>query len=229
MTMRRTDVQVQDALPEGAYAARAVLDAGTLDMIREANASYLGLVAERHARAPGAPVLGLPGGIVARVAALDAAARSRAARCRYTLFNMRFEDAPFWQCLVRDGPRAMPGGNPDDAAFVRTAVFFAWHLVQRGDLAAALALGMTPAVELAWRALPLSTLERAAMAALPQLGARWGGHPRFWPRLLEAAARNRDDLAEHVRLLGLQLLAADGYRAQLANQPLRERSTQNQA
>ena len=227
--MTRTDVQVHDTLPEGAYATRAVLDAGTLETVEEANASFLGLVAERHARTPGAPALGLPGGIVARVAALDAAARSRAARCRYTLFNMRFEDARFWSGALLDGPRAAPGSGPDDAPFARTAVFFAWHLVQRGDLAAALALGMTPAVEPAWRALPLSRLDRAVMAALPQLLARWGGHPRFWPRLLEAAARDRDDLAADVRLLGLQLLAADGYRAQLASQPLRERSLQSQA
>ena len=227
--MTRTDAQVQDALPEGAYATRAVLDAGTLETIREANAGFLGLVAERHARAPGAPALGLPGGIVARVAALDAAARNRAARCRYTLFNMRFEDAPFWRCVVLDAPRAAPGGSSDDAPFARTALFFAWHLVQRGDLTAALALGMTPAVELAWRALPLSTLDRAVTAALPQLVARWGGHPRFWPRLLEAAVRDLDDLAEDVRLLGLQLLAADGYRAQLAGQPQRERSAPGQA
>lgn len=226
--MTRTDVQVQDALPEGAYAMLAVLDASTLETVREANATYLGLVAERHARAPGAPALGLPGGIVARVAALDALARNRAARCRYTLFNARFEDAPFWRSVVRDGPRATHA-SAEDAPFVRTAVFFAWHLVQRADLAAALVLGMTPAVELAWRALPLSALDRAAAAALPQLVARWGGHPRFWPRLLDAAVRDRDDLADDVRLLGLQLLAADGYRAQLAIEPPRERSTPGHA
>ena len=227
--MTRTDVQVQDALPEGAYAMRAILDASTLETIYEANAAYLGLVAERHARAPGGPALGLPAGIVARVAALDAAARSRAARCRYTLFNLRFEDAPFWCSALLDGPRAAPGGRADDASLARTAVFFAWHLVQRGDLAAALALGMTPAVESAWRALPLSRLDRAVVVALPQLVARWGGHARFWPRLLEAAVRDRSDLAADVRLLGLQLLAADGYRAQLGNQSLRERSVQSQA
>ena len=227
--MTRTDVQVQDALPEGAYATRAVLEAGTLETLREANVAYLGLVAERHARAPGAPALGLPGGIVARVAALDSAARNRAARCRYTLFNMRFEDAPFWRSVALDTPRATLGGGPDEAPFARTALFFAWHLVQRGDLAAALALGMTPAVEQAWCALPLSTLERAATAALGQLVARWGSHPRFWPRLLEAVARDRDDLAAEVRLLGQQLLAADGYRAQLAGPPLRERSAPSHA
>ena len=222
--MTRTDVQVQDTLPEGTYAARAVLDAGTLDTIREANAAYLGLVAGRHACAPGAPAFGLPGALVARVAALDATARDRAARCRYTLFNMRFEDAQFWRGVARDGPRAASAGASDDAPFVRTALFFAWHLVQRGDLAAALALGMTPAVELAWLTLPLSTLERAATAALPQLVARWGGHPHFWPRLLDAATRGLEERAAQVRLLGMQLLASDGYRAQLAGPPLHERS-----
>ena len=221
--MTRTDVQVQDTLPEGAYAARAVLDAGTLDTIREANAAYLSLVAGRHARAPGAPAFGLSATTVARVAALDAPARDRAARCRYTLFNIRFEDARFWRSVVRDGSRALPGAS-DDAPFVRTALFFAWHLVQRGDLAAALALGMTPAAELAWLTLPLSTLERAAAAALPQLVARWGGHPRFWPRLLDAAARDLDERAAQVRLLGMQLLASDGYRAQLAGPAPVERS-----
>jgi len=93
-------------------------------------------------------------------------------------------------------------------------VFLAWHLAQSSELTAAVVLGMTAAVQQAWRGLPLSALDRAATAALPHLAARWGGHPRFWPKLLEAAAPVDRARADSVRLLGLQLLAAEGIGAE---------------
>jgi hypothetical protein len=95
-------------------------------------------------------------------------------------------------------------------------VFLGWHLAQNNELTAALALGMTPTAREAWRGLPLSALDRAAMAALPRLEARWGTHARFWPRLLDAASEPSGARLEAVRLLGLQLLAAGGMPASAA-------------
>ena len=62
----------------------------------------------------------------------------------------------------------------------------------------------------------MSAVAPAAAVAWPALRARWASHRLFWPALIDAAAA-RDELAvDRVRRLGLQLLAADGLRAQLA-------------
>lgn len=207
---------VNDSMPGGAYAARVAVDAATLTNIWHANAAFLALVAERRASAGGGPVYGLGAELAARVPAAGIAAE-RVAQCHYTLFNLRFEDAGFWSAALHGAaPTADAApGSPMEAAFVRTAVFLAWHLAQRNELAAAIVLGMTPEVQQAWRALPLAKLERAAPCAHVHLQARWGGHARFWPKLLDAARGTALDQSEHVRLLGLQLLAADGVRTQL--------------
>lgn len=227
--MRRAESVVQDALPDVAYVARAVLEEGTLDSVRHANDEFLGLVDRCHARSAGAaPVLGLGVENARRIAALAPAARAVASRCPYSLFNLRFEDASFWRAVVRDVERApplavSPAASPavpvapePEVAFTRTAVFLAWHLAQSSEFAAAIVLGMTPDVQATWRALPLPNVERAARLAAPQLRARWGAHARFWPKLLDAAEHPSAQQAERMRLLGLQLLAADGIRPQLA-------------
>lgn len=111
-------------------------------------------------------------------------------------------------------------GDAHVAVFALKAVFLAWHLARNSDGIAAVALGMTPPVIESWRRMPLSALDRCAGAALPYLAARWGANARFWEPLLDAAERagaNHAELsgaehAERVRLLGLQLLAADGCR-----------------
>jgi hypothetical protein len=210
---------VQDGIAPGAYATQAVLDPGTLAAIREANVSFLGLIARRQAAAPAEPAFGLPALHAAAVARLDAVGRRAVAACPYTLYNLRFEDAAFWRSVALDSDLPGAGSIADDATFARTAAFMAWHLAQSSELTAALVLGMTAPVQEAWRALPLSALDRVATVALPFLAARWGGHAGFWPRLLEAAAPDAVRRAETVRLLGLQLLAADGIRGAAARTP----------
>ncbi|MCZ8131233.1 MAG: hypothetical protein O9284_08000 [Steroidobacteraceae bacterium] len=215
-------INVSDSGPETAYLARGVLDAGTLDTIRQTNAAFLAMVARRLARSPaGSPVLGLEPALAVRLVALEPAGREAITRCPYTLFNLRFEDAAFWRGVVLDASRPTPGVADDESTFARTAVFLAWHLAQTGDFTAALVLGMASEVQEAWRGLPLSGLDRAAMAALPHLQARWGGNARFWPDLLAAAEKPGAGQAERVRLLGLQLLAADGYRTERARRERR--------
>jgi hypothetical protein len=206
--------EIHDAAEGGGYLAQAVLDESALDSIREANGGFLALVAQRQATRPQA-AFGLSEAAAAGIAALDAVGRRGAASCPYTLFNLRFSDAAFWRGIAR-GPRlAGSGGLTDEATFARTAVFLAWHLARNSELTAALVLGMTAPVQQAWRALPLSALDRAATVALPQLAARWGDHPWFWPKLIRSAASVDRAQADSVRLLGLQLLAAEGIRAEL--------------
>jgi hypothetical protein len=205
--------RIHDTADGGGYLAHAVLDPSALDSIRETNAGFLALVAQRHATQPGAGVFGLTAAAAAGIAALDAAGRRATASCPYTLFNLRFEDPAFWSGVVHEAGLAGSGSLADAATFARTAVFLAWHLAQSSELTAALVLGMTAPVQRAWRKLPLSALDRAATVALPHLAARWGDHPLFWPKLVEAPAPADRTRSHSVRLLGLQLLAADGIRA----------------
>jgi hypothetical protein len=197
-----------------------IVDGAALEAIQQANAAFLSLVARRADAESG--MFGLPPALAARIAALPTVARRAVAACPYTLFNVRFEDAEFWRDVAgactddRRGETLAPGGTVGagaEATFALKAVFLAWHLVRQGELEAPLVLGMTAAVRDAWLALPLAQLDRAAAAALPELRARWGTHPRFWPQLLDAAAGPGGDVAGRVRLLGLQLLATDGFRS----------------
>jgi hypothetical protein len=202
---------IHDATDGEGYLARAVLDRTTLDSIRESNLAFLALVAARHSGEPPAGAYGLGRAAVRQIALLDAAARDSAARCPYTLFNVRFEDEAFWQAVAREPRRPGAASSGEEATFARTAVFLAWHLVQHSGLTASVVLGMTAGVQAAWRRLPLAALDHAASVALPYLSARWGNHPSYWPRLLKAVPADRAR-ADAVRLLGLQLLAVEGIR-----------------
>lgn len=204
--------RIHDTADSG-YLAHAVLDARALDSIRETNAGFLALVAERHAARPGSAVFGLTATAAGGVAALDAAGRRAAASCPYTLFNLRFEDTAFWTGVALEARLAGSGSLANEATFARTAVFLAWHLAQHSELTARVVLGMTPTVHQAWRRLPLSAIDRAATVSLPHLAARWGDHPLFWPKLVESPEAAPRARGASVRLLGLQLLAADGIRA----------------
>ncbi|HXQ31973.1 MAG TPA: hypothetical protein VN790_08435 [Steroidobacteraceae bacterium] len=192
--------------------ARAVLDRSSLASIGEANALFLGLIADRHAARPDSGAFGLTADTAARIGALNAPARVAVAQCPYTLFDVRFKDALFWRHLTGEAGRHLLDCAVKDACFARTAVFLAWYLAQSKDLAAALVLGMTPEVTCAWRGIPLSAIDHMALAALPHVEARWGRHTTFWPQLIDTGMPTTRDRAESIRLLGLQLLAADRLR-----------------
>ena len=200
---------VHDA-PEGAYTARAVIDASSLSSIQEANHAFLGLLAEGASLPHGGGALGLGAAHLERIRRLDGAGRMAVAECPYTLFDLRFGDVAFWRGLASraEVPDRLP--SAPSAAFSRTAVFLAWHFAQSNELAASLVLGMGAQAQRLWRGMPVSALESAALRAAPQLEARWGQHPTFWTRLLETEGPGGRDRGEAVRLLGLQLIAADG-------------------
>ncbi|MBS0375865.1 MAG: hypothetical protein JSR73_14900 [Proteobacteria bacterium] len=201
---------IHDGVDGGAYLAEAVLDPGALESIREANIAFLELVAGLVRRRPGSPAYGLGPRTAGAVARLDALGLRAAASCPYTLFDLRFDDAAFWDGVARAARAPGPGLLGDEATFGRTAVFLAWHLARSSELKAALVLGMSAKAYRTWLGLPLAVLDHAGSLALPTLSARWGSHPRFWPRLLEAVSPVDAVRAGTVRQLGLQLLAADG-------------------
>jgi len=203
---------VRDDGGDGRYATRTLLDPGTLKDLEDANTAFLVMLAARARRAPGRAEYGLPANALATLANLNAAALATVAGCHYALFDVEFADAAYWASLTRNA--AVAEAVPETAAtsFARTALFLAWHLVQADEFAAALVLGMTPAVQSAWRRWPLSGIAQAAPAAADAVRARWGAHRLFWPTLLETAAAGNTTGVLEIRRLGLQLLAMDGLR-----------------
>lgn len=208
--MWETSPSVRDAAGPEAYAARQVLDPETREAITDVNLAFLTQI-DLLLPTPGAGGQ-RPTPILRELQGASAATRAAAAACPYTLFNLRFEDAVFWRG-VRAETRPALAAAPVAAAFGRAAVVLAWHLVRSREFAAPIALGMAPAVSDIWRELPVRALDRVACMALPHLKPRWPEHPRFWPMLLAAAADAHPDQLAEVRLLGLQLLAADAMRS----------------
>ena len=210
---------VRDAAPAEGWLPGALLDDNVAMALAQSNAGFIDRVAAA-AGTPVAAVHGLPGDLARRVLRLLPQERTQLACCSYALFDLRFGDLAYWQLALAPTapgtPMAPAGGAAPTARWVRTAVFLAWHLAQRRDLATALALGMSPTVQTLWAATPLASLEAVGVAAEGALQARWPAHPRFWPQLLEAVECGDLRRLVAARHLGWQLLATDGLRPALA-------------
>lgn len=182
-----------------AMERRRVVDGPTLRGIYDLNRQFLGSVLPMlHHRLPG----------TAALSELSPPGRALAAECPYSLFDLRFADVGLWRSILADSRPAVaaPGAA---GQFCRAAVFLSWHLVRSSELAAPLTLGMVPAVAEIWRAIPLAMIDHLAAVVAPFLAPRWVWHPNFWPQLADAAAAGNHVELARVRLLGLQLLAAD--------------------
>jgi len=208
---------------------------GVAQALAEANRGFLERVTARvtaggtsagaHPR-----VFGLSTDHAARLLRLLPPERETLAAAPFALFDLRFGDVVFWASVL--GPRESGAGETLSTGsgatvtpmapgrWVRASVVLAWHLAQRGGLAAALTLGMTPTVQALWCGMPLSLLEPAAAAAEGAVLARWAAHPKFWGRMLAAVERRDETGLQAVRHLGWQLLATDGLRSSLARRRL---------
>jgi len=205
---------------------------GVAQALAEANRGFLERVTARVAAGGGARarVFGLSAEHAGRLLRLLPSERETLAAAPFALFDLRFGDAVFWASVL--GPRESGVGEALSTGtgtlvtpmapgrWVRASVVLAWHLAQRGGLAAALTLGMTPAVQALWSGMPLSLLEPAAAAAEGAVLARWAAHPKFWGRMLAAVERRDETGLQAVRHLGWQLLATDGLRSSLARRRL---------
>lgn len=152
---------------------------------------------------------GLPETVVRSLAALPSAACERIAQCPVTLFNLRFEDADFWSGIGGATVAETESGRYAAAAhlaFVDTALFFAWHVVQCSELAARLLLAMPVATHRIFRELPLARLHRYAASCPQLLQPRWANHPCFWPDLIGAAGRADPAALDAALLAGVQLV-----------------------
>ena len=157
--------------------------------------------------------LDLSGFAAPRFAALPAAWKAAVAACPYALFDLRFHDDTYWRArLAGAGPwRGVADTGSVDVevvSFVRTALFYAWHLASAASLRARLLLGMHERTAALIAETTVGRLTALAAYEAGTLGVRWGDCDRFWRALAEAAERADRAGLRRVQLYGLQLAAA---------------------
>lgn len=161
--------------------------------------------------------LDLGGFAAPRLAALPAAQKAAVAACPYALFDLRFHDDAYWRARL-DGGRPWRGVAETGAfdaevvSFVRTALFYAWHLASSASLRARLLLGMHERTAEAFAAASVGGLGTLAAAEAGTLTTRWCDCERFWRALADAAERADRARLRRVQLYGLQLAAASRLR-----------------
>lgn len=189
------------------WARQASFSAQTLAPLRELNHRFLDLAAAQIG-SPGA--LQLPDEAAAHIARLTTAERAAAADCPYALFDLRFHDHAHWRSRLAEAWRIADEssvGN-DVTAFVRLALFYAWHLASTPKLAAQLCLGMDEATAAAFRGASLDRLPALAASEAANLSARWCTSAFYWRALTSAAACGDSRRLRRAQLFGLQLGAA---------------------
>jgi hypothetical protein len=192
---------MQDAFP---WARQASFSAHMLASLRELNHRFLDIAAAHS------DDLKLPSEAAVHIAHLSAQERSAAADCPYALFDLRFHDDTHWRSRLGEAWRVAEEAvvAEDVAAFVRLALFYAWHLASTPRLGAQLWLGMAEPTAAAFRAASLERLPALAASEAANLSARWCTSTFYWRALASAAARGDSRRLRRVQLFGLQLGAA---------------------
>jgi hypothetical protein len=148
-----------------------------------------------------------------RLAAADAATRSRMAACPFALFEIQLPAehcpaAPPVPFRVEERAVATAENEPWQAMcreFAQFALFLALRLADAAPLAIRMTLGLSPFAEL--RLHELRPSEVAQFAARPDVvRPRWPAHPRFWAMLHGAASIDSASLLQSAHCLGICLL-----------------------
>ncbi len=163
--------------------------------LHELNHRFLDLLGRRGGdwHAPGSPAP--PGEVIGGIAPLSAEQRASAAHCPYALFDLRFQEDEHWRSRLGASARWRIADDAlvdaETAAFVRLALFYAWHAAVDRELAAQLLLGMSEHTAAAFRCATLNHLLTLAASESAHLTARWQGSSVYWCALTHAAARTR--------------------------------------
>jgi hypothetical protein len=154
----------------------------------------------------------LPGAMTGGVAPLSAAQRAAAAHCPYALFDLNFQEGEHWRARLAAGAAGCVADaapvDSETAAFIRLALFYAWHVAATAKLAAQLLLGMSEATATAFRGVTLNQLLILVASESVHLTARWPTSSVYWNALTHAAARRDAARLRRIQLFGLQLAAA---------------------
>jgi hypothetical protein len=128
------------------------------------------------------------------------------------LFDLRFQEDEHWRARLAAGAAWRVADeaaiDAETAAFVRLALFYAWHAASTAKLTAQLLLGMSERTAAAFRSVTLHHLLGLVASESAHLTARWPGSSVFWDALTRAAARRDPARLRRIQLFGLQLAAA---------------------
>jgi hypothetical protein len=217
------------ALPPPAGTAhwgeQVLFSPNIVEALSSVNGAFIALAVELQSIRPGAPVLGLPGPVLAPLQRCPEAAFRLP--LPYALFDLRFRDERFWKSETRAARGIQDGGRTPVAdnrllRFARSGLMLAWHLAQLDYRVARLALGVEPGTQEALESLPVAALDGFARRLAPAVSARFATRQRFWSRLV-AALRMPTETArlERLKLLGLQLQGAESARVQQLHRRVR--------
>jgi hypothetical protein len=198
---------MQDAII-GGWNRESHLSAEHLKSMHDLNQRFLDLSGCAEHGPEEAPRVVLAG----QLAPLSQAQRAAAANCPYALFDMRFGDESHWSARLQSGASWQVADDVkiDDEllAFVRLALFFAWHLAAGAGPAPQLLLGMHADTVRAFRRTALNSLPSLAVSEARHLKPRWNDCLPYWSALIGAAAGADEGRLRRVQLYGLQLSAA---------------------
>ena len=197
------------------WLASAVLSAAVLEPLHELNRRWLALLVSTP-RLWSARIASsrLPDPVGAKLLGLTPEECAAIARCPFSLFTASFNDGVYWRGIAGNTAVREPSpvqadalSRDDLASFAELALFYAWHLARVNPAAARIVLGMTDQTLAAFETLALTTLQDLAASGRELFAPRWPERARFWLQLIESAVDV--DMPADVRLVGLQMMAAD--------------------
>ncbi len=152
------------------------------------------------------------GALAGRLAPMPEKERAAAAACPYALFDLRFNDAAYWETRLQYGSlwrvAEAPVVDEDVLRFTQLALFFSWHVACTSALAARLLLGMATQTAAALARMPVNDIPALAATEAVHLRVRFGDCGVYWQALMNAATRQDARVLKRVQLCGLQLSAA---------------------
>ncbi len=190
------------------------LSAATLQSLEAVNEQVLGLL--RAQCLAGAVQPSLICDVSSLLANLDAASTRRAAASAVLLGDAGLAHGSLWSDAIvgavnnRHALVPAPFFTVDGVVGVmRLVMTHAWHLARSEPSAARLLLGLSAHNVAVIGGCTLSRLIQVAEGHTQWLRPRWESRPRIWCDLLRAAGAADRGALEHMRVRGLQLLAAD--------------------
>ena len=150
-------------------------------------------------------------GLASKLAPMSGEKRAAAAACPYALFDVRFQDAAYWEARLKFGGAWRVEDAPADEdvlRFTQTALFFSWHVACTSALAARLLLGMATQTAESFARMTVNGIPALAVTEASHLRVRFVDCSVYWHALMNAAARQDARVLRRVQLCGLQLSAA---------------------
>jgi hypothetical protein len=196
----------------------SILNPAVLDQLYEINHIYLDMLASGARTWIGSQQhLILPDPVTASLMELNAAHRAAAAKCPFTLFNAQFQNASFWISLANAGgvhESVQPFADIENkrsvsTSFTEMALFYVWHLVRSHPHAAQLLLGMKSQTLNAFMQFSLAKLKYLSIERPNLITPRWPDRTRFWQVMLSAAQQGAEERIAELRLVGVQMIAAE--------------------